>query len=135
MSEPIQGEHQRVRLVVVDDERLIGLAVRRLLRRTHDVTHFGAARDALDWLAEGNGVDVILTDIRMPGLDGPGFLAELERDHPELMPRVLLLTATPSHELPGGLAAWKARLIEKPFSAPALRERLDALTAELGRAT
>ena len=134
MSTTTHAAETKVRLLVVDDERLIGLAVKRLLRRSHDVTHFEAARDALAWLGEGHPVDVILTDVRMPGLDGPGFLTELQARHGALVERVLLLTATPSHELPGGLEAWSDRLIEKPFSAPVLRERLAEVVERLGRA-
>lgn len=117
------------RLVVVDDERLIGLSVKRLLRRSHDVLWFESAREALAWLDEGHQIDVLLTDIRMPGMDGPTFLAHLRVARPELMARVLLLTATPPAELPGGLAPWADRLIEKPFHAPELRDRVAAVLA------
>ena len=41
---------------------------------------------------EMGSYDVILCDMRMPHLDGPGFYRELERRHPHLVSRVIFLT-------------------------------------------
>lgn len=67
------------RILVVDDEPLLVRMLQRVLETSgYDV--FGAAdgQAALTVLAE-TPVDLVLSDVRMPGMDGPSLLAELRR--------------------------------------------------------
>jgi len=79
------------RILVVDDEekmrRILELA---LVGMGHDVVQAGDGQEALDRLSEGN-FDLVLTDLRMPRLDGVGLLQAL-RERGEDMP-VIVLTA------------------------------------------
>ncbi|HXK19983.1 MAG TPA: response regulator [Polyangiaceae bacterium] len=70
--------------LVVDDEPLIGRLVRRALVTARiDVTE---ARDGLQALSimERERVDLVITDVRMPGLSGLGLLERLRATHPSL---------------------------------------------------
>jgi PAS domain S-box-containing protein len=91
--QPLAGEPprapRRARILVVDDEPLIGSAIERLLSRRHDVTKLVAAEDALRVLARDPGFDVILCDVMMPELSGPEFHARLS---PELARRVVFMS-------------------------------------------
>lgn len=82
-----------IRILHVDDERDFAVSLgRRLVRRGLDVTHTDNGADALRILNEKDGFfDVILLDIRMPGMDGIKTLGRLKSMHP--MVEVIMLTA------------------------------------------
>lgn len=70
---------------------------------------------ALDCLRE-RPCDLILSDVRMPGLDGPGLYREVERRHPALLPRLVFLTGdTLSPHVRESLRATGRPEIAKPF--------------------
>jgi signal transduction histidine kinase len=79
-------------ILLIDDEAIIVQALRRLLQRDgHEVTAATTGREGLAAI-EARAYTVILCDMRMPDLDGPGFYRELERRHPHLVSRVIFLT-------------------------------------------
>jgi signal transduction histidine kinase len=59
----------RGRILVVDDEPMLGAVVRRALAQEHDVTVVTSSRDALGAMV-GAKFDVILCDVMMPDIDG-----------------------------------------------------------------
>jgi CheY-like chemotaxis protein len=66
--------------------------LQRLLQRSgQDITLAANGHEGLVALETG-AYDLILCDIRMPDLDGPGFYHELERRYPHLVSRVIFLT-------------------------------------------
>jgi signal transduction histidine kinase/ActR/RegA family two-component response regulator len=80
------------RLLVVDDEEMIAEMVREAMEM--DGWSVAAAKDgaeALDLLAEAD-FDVLLVDLRMPGMDGRAFFEELRVTRPELVRRVVFAT-------------------------------------------
>ena len=79
-------------ILLIDDEPGMQNALRRLLqRRGYDVTTANNGQEGLRAL-ESSSYDVILCDVRMPDLDGPGFYHELERRYPRLLSRLIFLT-------------------------------------------
>ncbi len=87
MNEPA---HARV-LVVDDDRKLIEILVKHLTRLGYEVDQALGGGEALAQLDAGRRPDVVLSDVRMPGLDGRSLLAELRRRSPGT--RVVLMTA------------------------------------------
>lgn len=82
------------RILVVDDEApLAGLIAEILSAEGHRVD---VAPNGLAALArvEQNDYDLILSDLRMPELDGPGFYRELERRRPDLLARIAFVTGS-----------------------------------------
>ncbi len=77
-------------VLVVDDERPTREGLARALGLTYRVLQADSAQAALRILDEEN-VDVVLTDLRMPGMDGMALLRRLLARHPR--PAVILLTA------------------------------------------
>lgn len=70
------------RILVVDDEKIVRLALRSILQNYEDeFLLIGEARDGLEALAflEKQQVDILITDLKMPGLDGIGLIKELAK--------------------------------------------------------
>lgn len=113
---------RRGRLLVVDDEPLIGASILRALGDEHDVSCETDARRAFARVAAGERFDVILSDVMMPLMNGIELHAALVRDAPEQAERMVFLT--------GGAFTTAARdfldrvpnqRLEKPFDTQGLR--------------
>jgi HD-like signal output (HDOD) protein len=79
------------RILFVDDEPRILTGLRRMLRglrREWEMVFAGSGAEALDQCASSH-FDVIVTDARMPGMEGSELLAEVRRRHPDTV-RVIL---------------------------------------------
>jgi len=81
-----------IRVLLVDDQQLVREGFARLLRDVDDIEVVGEAADgaAAVALARDCLPDVVLMDVRMPGMDGIDATARVVRDRPEV--RVLVLT-------------------------------------------
>lgn len=91
---------EKIRVLIVDDQRLMREGLRIILEGAPDIELVGEAENGLDALqiAESQKPDVILMDIRMPVLDG---IAATERILQQAFkrPRILLLTTFDTPEL------------------------------------
>jgi EAL domain-containing protein (putative c-di-GMP-specific phosphodiesterase class I)/CheY-like chemotaxis protein len=82
------------RVLVVDDEEPIRTAFARALRRDgHDVVTAGDGSEAMRWLAQPSSLDAIVSDIRMPQMNGLDLLRAVRERDADLP--VLLITAEP----------------------------------------
>jgi len=80
------------RILVVDDERLVLQLLGEMLGADHHtVDTVGDGTQALEVL-QRTSYDLILSDVRMPYLDGPGLYRALERRLPDLCRRFVLMT-------------------------------------------
>lgn len=78
------------RILIVDDEERFRQTLAKLLTvRGLDVTTLGSGQEALDALGHGQ-FDVIVLDVRMPGMNGIETLAEIKKLNP--MVEVIILT-------------------------------------------
>ena len=103
-------------VAVVDDDRTVLDSLEELLESAgYAVRCFASARDLL---ASGlSGLDILITDIGMPGMDGFELRDVVSRERPELP--VFLVTGR--HELADpGRARGVSGLFRKPFDAPVL---------------
>ncbi|HET9929717.1 MAG TPA: sigma-54 dependent transcriptional regulator, partial [Polyangiaceae bacterium] len=109
-----ERERERERVLVVDDDAAVRQVLAALLTQAgFEVLRAGSGDEALRVL-ERQPVDVIVSDVRMPGLDGMALLARVRREWPEIP--VILLTAHASVTL--AVEAMKAGahdFVEKPF--------------------
>jgi PAS domain S-box-containing protein len=116
----------RRRVLVADDNADMREYVGRLLREQYDVLLAGNGEEALRLARQGQ-VDLVLSDVMMPQLDGFGLLRQLRRDpETERLP-VILLTARAGEEAKvEGLEARADDYIVKPFAARELLARVSA---------
>ncbi len=75
-------------LLLLDDEEQILNSLNRLLRKEYHIISFTSGQEALDYLAD-NSVQLIMTDMRMPAMDGAEFLALARAIQPDPI-RILL---------------------------------------------
>ncbi|MFD7665848.1 response regulator [Streptomyces sp. NPDC059788] len=81
-----------IRVLVVDDEALVRAGLRMILEPTEDIEVVAEASDGSEAItaAAKHRPDVVLMDVRMPGMDGLTALRELRRSPDG--PRVIMLT-------------------------------------------
>ena len=123
--------HQRGRILVVDDEPMIGMAIRRTLQREHEVVTLTSAREACTRLLGGERFDIVLSDVMMPEMSGVELHRELSRLSPELAARMVFLTGgafTPYAR--SFLSEVENPRLEKPFSSEELRGLVQALLTQ-----
>lgn len=109
-----------VRILLVEDEPGVAAFVERTLSESGCVlTHVTNGRSALEKIADGLRVDLILSDVIMPVMGGPAMVAELGRRGIEL-PVVFMSGFTNDAIAAAGLDAM-AFLLEKPFTPWELR--------------
>jgi PAS domain S-box-containing protein len=118
---------KRGRLLIVDDDAMVGKTLARILR-AHDVTVLTDAREVRAHLAQGERFDLILCDLMMPEMTGMDLHAELSRTAPELIDRMIFITGgafTPT------AAEFLERVpnvrVDKPFEAKTLQALVQRL--------
>jgi PAS domain S-box-containing protein len=114
-------------ILVIDDEPEIGELLAEFLERDgHRVELACSGREALGRLAgRGDEVDLIISDLRMPDMDGPALFRELANTRPELLPRIVFLTGdTLAADIQWFLAETGVPVIEKPFDPRGVSERV-----------
>lgn len=82
----------RPRLLLVDDDALVGRALTRLLRNEYDIVYRQQARDALALLESGAEFDIVLCDLVMPGMSGMDLYDAIRGTRPEVASRVIFLS-------------------------------------------
>ena len=109
-------------ILIVDDEAGIMSALAYLLSRDGYVVNTASnGRLALEKI-EQRAYDLILCDLRMPELDGPGLYRELEQRAPDLLKRMIFLTGdTLSSETSIFLKSADMPYLSKPFRAADVR--------------
>lgn len=119
---------RRPRIVIVDDEPMIGTTLRVLLADEHEVVlaeSGAAARTAL----EREEFDLVLCDLMMPGVSGMDLHAWLLERSPEAARRMVFMTGGVfTDEARAFLEKVPNRRIEKPFDT---RDLLRLIEAEL----
>ena len=104
-------------ILVVDDEPDIAELLEEILSLDGHQTDIAKSGNAALSCLNERRYDLILSDLNMPDLDGPGLYRHLERHHPELVERLVFVTGdTLSAGRGSFLAEVDCEVIEKPFA-------------------
>ena len=119
------------RILIVDDEAEIREALAEILTGArHRVVTASSGREALERMAAEH-YDVILTDMRMPDLDGRALYQEIERRWPGRAGRVVFVTGdTLASALREFVSESGRPVIEKPFLPSEVRRIVAELATE-----
>jgi len=123
------GAHKRPRrILIVEDEVLMRTIIAEAAREAgYRVTEAGTAQAALDYLASGKAVDLVFTDVNLPGMDGVALARRIKADHPRV--EIILTSGQP---LPAG-GRRLGVFIAKPYStADVLAKVARAIDADAG---
>lgn len=83
-------------IMIVDDHPLVREGMASMLENESDfkvTVSVASGAEAVAWCKENGAPDVVVSDIRMPGMDGFETLAKLQRTHPDI--RMLMLAGMP----------------------------------------
>lgn len=118
-------------MLVVDDESKVLRAFDRILKHHHyDADFFPNAASALRAVERNLGkYQVLLTDIRMPDMDGIAFAEKVRAAAPRLP--IIFMTGYPSEEIKERVSQFRhVAFLEKPF---AIKQTFDTLIPKLLR--
>jgi DNA-binding NtrC family response regulator len=112
------------RILIIDDEAILRDAAAEALRRAgHAVDAFDAGRPALEAFAQ-SGYDLVLSDLRMPGMDGVAVLEETKKLAPDV-PFIMVTAFGTVETAVGAMKKGAYDFIIKPYRL----EELEALVA------
>ena len=115
--------------LVVDDERVVRLVLRRYLGRTGwTVMEAETAERALELLAEGVAPDILFCDLNLPGLSGAALCRRITELHPALATRIVLTSGDAARAAAELKAASIDRpVLGKPFALTELQRIVDTV--------
>jgi two-component system chemotaxis response regulator CheY len=123
-----------IRVLIVDDSAVMRKIVERCLRQAglelKEVIEAGNGIEGLAAVQQGP-MDLILSDINMPAMDGLEFLEGLRSlDNAKGTPVVMITTEGSESRVVEALSAGARGYIRKPFTADQVRERVSPLLEE-----
>lgn len=112
------------RVLLVEDEDVVrSFAVRALTRQGYTVLEAADGLEALEVMKECNGeVDIVVSDVVMPGMDGPTMLKELRKESPDL--KIIFVSGYPNEAFQQALGEETFAFLPKPFSLPQLAAKV-----------
>ncbi len=108
-------------VLLVEDEPMVRtVAERALTRHGYTVITAESGEDALEILAQGDPIDLLISDVVMPGMDGPTMVREARRSRPDL--KILFMSGYAEEQLRKSIDIENVAFLPKPFSVTDLAE-------------
>lgn len=114
-------------VLVIDDDHSLRAVMRRLLQlKGYAVVEAASGREALDFLRAGTTADFVVTDLKMADGSGGWLLAQMAYEHPELLPRTVVISGDAHGAGAAHVAArWQCPVVPKPFTGDELVSALN----------
>lgn len=108
-------------VLLVEDEPMVrSVAERALTRHGYQVITADNGEDALEILDKGEPIDLLISDVVMPGMDGPAMVREARKSRPNL--KVLFMSGYAEEQLRKSIDIENVNFLPKPFSVTDLAE-------------
>ena len=107
-------------LVVEDEDMVRAVAERALTRQGYSVVTAQDGEDALDIVKENRSFDLILSDVVMPGMDGPAMARELRNIIPDVP--ILFMSGYAEEQLRKSIDIEQVHFLPKPFAVQQLAD-------------
>ena len=96
------------------------VAERALTRHGYRVITADNGEAALDVLEQGEHIDLLISDVVMPGMDGPTVVREARKSRPDL--KILFMSGYAEEQLRNSIDIENVNFLPKPFSVTELAE-------------
>jgi CheY-like chemotaxis protein len=117
------------RILIVEDDADSREGLALLLGLDHHVEAVKTGQEVLDLLSHRT-YDVILSDLRMPGMSGEELYSRISRDSPHLVSRVVFVTGQlPSAAFEALDSAMSVTILTKPVSPERLKQTIAEVVA------
>jgi two-component system cell cycle sensor histidine kinase/response regulator CckA len=108
-------------VLLVEDEPMVrSVAERALSRHGYTVITADNGEDALAILAKNEPIDLLISDVVMPGMDGPTMVREARQSRPDL--KILFMSGYAEEQLRKSIDIENVNFLPKPFSVTELAE-------------
>ena len=108
-------------VLLVEDEPMVrSVAERALTRHGYKVITADNGEEALDVVNRGDPIDLLISDVVMPGMDGPTMVREARKTRPEL--KILFMSGYAEEQLRKSIDIENVNFLPKPFSVTELAE-------------
>jgi two-component system cell cycle sensor histidine kinase/response regulator CckA len=107
-------------LLVEDEPTVRAVAERALTRHGYRVITADNGEEALEQLAKGEHIDLLVSDVVMPGMDGPTVVQEARKSRPDL--KILFMSGYAEEQLRNSIDIENVNFLPKPFSVTELAE-------------
>lgn len=116
-------------LVVEDEPGVRGLVTAALRREGYQVLQAESGKAAIDAAAQAGRIDVLLTDVAMPGMTGIELASTLSRTQEDM--RVVVMSGHPPNLVSLPKLQRPVEFLAKPFTPRELRQRMYAVLADV----
>jgi len=108
-------------VLLVEDEPMVrAVAERALTRHGYQVITADNGEEALEHLAKGENIDLLISDVVMPGMDGPTVVREARKSRPDI--KILFMSGYAEEQLRNSIDIENVNFLPKPFSVTDLAE-------------
>ena len=108
-------------VLLVEDEPMVrSVAERALTRHGYTVITADNGEDALEIIARNEPIDLLISDVVMPGMDGPTIVREARQSRPDL--KILFMSGYAEEQLRKSIDIENVAFLPKPFSVTDLAE-------------
>ena len=116
------------RVLLVEDEDMVrAVAERALVRSGYQVTACSDGEEGLAAVAKGGEFDIVVSDVVMPGMDGPTMAKAIRRVKPALP--ILFMSGYAEEQLRNDIDIADMHFIAKPFSVQQISDRVGGVLA------
>ncbi|MEL7197407.1 MAG: response regulator [Pseudomonadota bacterium] len=112
-------------LLVEDEDMVRAVAERALTRAGYEVTACSGGEEGLTAIGDGKAFDLVVSDVVMPGMDGPAMVRAIRERLPE-MP-ILFMSGYAEEQLRRDIDIPDMHFIAKPFSVAAIGDKVAAV--------